>query len=143
MRWAQDNMKPALKKYWIYISIAIVVGVLLFLIEETVRAKTTGSEVKTLWDWMELLIIPLFLAGGAFFLNRSEKEIERQTVENHAKLEREIAIDRQQVDALQSYLDRMANLLLIDKLRTTKNKTHLGETKLWELSVRCDLFNLQ
>jgi hypothetical protein len=29
---------------------------------------------KTLWDWLELLIIPLFLAGSAFYLNRSERE---------------------------------------------------------------------
>jgi uncharacterized protein YjbI with pentapeptide repeats len=75
---------------------------------------------KTLWDWMELLIIPLFLAAGAVAVNRSERELERQRIEERAKLEREIATDRQQEAALQAYLDRIAELLLKEKLRTTK-----------------------
>jgi uncharacterized protein YjbI with pentapeptide repeats len=64
---------------------------------------------KTLWDWMELALIPLVLALGVYYLNKSERNIER-----------EIAIDRQQEAALQSYLDRMAGLLLNEKLRTSK-----------------------
>lgn len=86
-------------------------GVLLFILVQTVRAKNTGFEAKTLWDWMQLLIIPLLLAGGAFFLNRSERNTER-----------EIATDRQREDALQAYLDRMADLLLKDKLGSTKKR---------------------
>jgi uncharacterized protein YjbI with pentapeptide repeats len=93
-------------KYLLYASIIIAGGFILF---QTIRLKNTGFEGKTLWDWMELLIIPLVLAGGAFFLNRSERETER-----------EIATDRQQEAALQSYFDRMAELLLKEKLRTTK-----------------------
>ena len=73
----------------------------MFALIETVRAKNTGFEVKTLWDWMELLIIPLFLAGGAFFLNRSERNNER-----------EIATDRQREAAFQAYLTQMKDLLL-------------------------------
>ena len=115
-------MNSRWKQYLLYASLIIVGGGLIFILVETVRAKNTGFETKTLWDWMELLIVPLFLAGGAFFLNRSEKEIERQRTEDRANLEREIATDRQQEAALQSYLDRMAELLLEKKLRTTENK---------------------
>lgn len=77
---------------------------------------------KTLWDWMQLLIIPIFMAAGAIAVNRSEKQLELQRAEERAKLEREIAADRQQEAALQAYLDRIAELLLKEKLRTTKNK---------------------
>jgi uncharacterized protein YjbI with pentapeptide repeats len=77
---------------------------------------------KTLWDWTELLIIPFVLAIGAFALNRSERAVEREIAEDRAALERTIATDRQQEAALQSYLDRMADLLLREKLRTTRNK---------------------
>jgi uncharacterized protein YjbI with pentapeptide repeats len=77
---------------------------------------------KTLWDWMELLIIPVFLGAGAIAVNRSERELERQRTEDRSKLEREIATDRQQEAALQAYLDRMAELLVEKKLRTSKNK---------------------
>jgi uncharacterized protein YjbI with pentapeptide repeats len=58
---------------------------------------------------MELLIIPIFLSVGVFFLNRSER-----------KTEREIAKDHQQEAALKSYLDQMTELLLEKSLRTTK-----------------------
>lgn len=77
---------------------------------------------KTLWDWLQLFIIPIFLSIGVFLLNRSERDGERQRSEERTKLEREIATDRQQEAALQSYLDRMADLLLKEKLRTTKKK---------------------
>ena len=66
---------------------------------------------KTLWDWMQLFIIPIFLSIGLFLLNRSERNSER-----------EIATDRQHEMALQSYLDRMADLLLKEKLLTTESE---------------------
>jgi len=104
-------MKSTWKQYLPYASLIIVGGSLLFILVQTVRAKNTGFETKTLWDWMELLIVPFVLAGGAIFLNRSEH-----------KTEREIATDRQQEAALQAYLDRMAELLLRENLLTTDNE---------------------
>jgi len=122
-------MNSRWKQYLLYASLIILGGGLIFILIETVRAKNTGFETKTLWDWMQLLLVPLLLAGGVFFLNRSEKEIERQRAEgrakieiqraeDRAKLEREIATDRQQEAALQSYLDRMSDLILKEKLIT-------------------------
>lgn len=111
-----------MKKYFVYLLFAGLGVLVLFILFQTIRAKNTGFETKTLWDWMELLIIPLVLAGGAFFLNRSERAVERQIAGKRAKLEREIATDRQQEAALQSYLDRMAELLLTEKLRTNDNE---------------------
>lgn len=113
-------MKSTWKTY-VLSAFYIVVGVSIFLIlMETVKVKNTGFETKTLWDWMELLIIPLVLAIGVFFLNRSERAIERQTAKDRAELEREIAKDRQHEAALQAYLDHMSELLLKEKLRTTE-----------------------
>lgn len=98
-------MKSGWKKYLLYGSLIIIVGSLVFILVETVKAKNTGFETKTLWDWMELLVIPLVLAIGALILNRSERETER-----------EITKDRQQEAALQFYLDRMSELLLEKKI---------------------------
>ncbi len=103
-------MKSRWKQYLLYASLIIVGGSFVFILIETVKAKTTGFETKTLWDWMQLLIIPVILAVGAFFLNRSER-----------KTEREIAKDRQQEQALQSYLDQMTELLLEKDLGNTEN----------------------
>lgn len=67
-----------------------------------------GPRSKTLWDWMDLLIIPLVLALGAWWLNRSERASER-----------ELALDRQHEQRLEIYFDRMTELLLKEGLRTS------------------------
>lgn len=81
-----------------------------------------GFGGKTFWDWLDLLIIPIILAIGAFLLNRSERENDRQRTEARTDLERKIATDRHQEAALQVYIDRMADLLLKEKLRTSENQ---------------------
>src|SRR5690349_17874168 len=98
-------MKSGWKKNVTYAMLIIFGGGFLFVLEETVRLKNTRFETKTLWDWMDLLIIPFVLIVGAFYLNRSDRAVDRQMVEDRAKLEREIATARQLEAALQSYLD--------------------------------------
>src|SRR5689334_6425215 len=56
----------------------------------------TSIQVKTLWDWMSLLIIPLFLVGCTMLLNRSKRSTEQQRSEEQSTLQREIALDSQQ-----------------------------------------------
>ena len=104
--------------------ILLIVPALLWLAMQGYSIEWTGfgetadgsTQAKTLWDWMGLLLLPLFLAGGALLLNRSRHENERQRAEQKAALEREIATDHHQEEALQAYVDRMAELLLKDKL---------------------------
>ncbi len=70
---------------------------------------------KTLWDWMQLLIIPVVLGiGAAWFNNRREKST-RQLEDNRIK-----------EDRLQSYLDRMTELILDNKMSDdgTKSEVH-------------------
>ncbi len=73
---------------------------------EYVLPESEYVREKTLWDWMELLIIPLFLAGAALILQRADSDAERKATE-----------ERQQEAALQAYFDRMAELLLDDELQ--------------------------
>ncbi len=80
-------------------------------VSDYIRPKNDREEFqrgKTLWDWMQLLIIPAALAGGAVWFNRQEKATER-----------ELATDKQREDALQTYLDTMSNLLLNHGLRNS------------------------
>src|SRR5260370_17349678 len=63
---------------------------------------------KTLWDWLQLLIIPVALAIIAIFFNRAER-----------KNEQRIASDNQQEGALQEYIKEMSGLLLERNLRTS------------------------
>ena len=74
----------------------------------------TGFSKRTLWDWMSLLIVPVVLAivGVAFNI-----AITRNT--------RNIAIDNQQENLLQSYLDRMAELLIDKHLQDSPEPVEL------------------
>lgn len=79
---------------------------------------------KPLWDWMQLLIVPLVLAiiGLLFQLQQAERQRtfdkQQQTLEDRrAEAEQEVAEQRAQAAALQAYLDQMGDLLLEKNLR--------------------------
>jgi hypothetical protein len=141
---AQEGLKPSqqarsheayVEKYLLYISTIVIGGILLFVLEEAIRLRNTGFATKTLWDWMELLVIPLVLAIGAFYLERSERALDRETAEDRAKLERELSTDRQQEAALQAYLDRMADLILKDKSRVIDTEEVRNVTRIRTLTL--------
>lgn len=67
---------------------------------------------KTLWDWMQLILIPLLLAVAAYLFNQWGKAREQQ----RADVDREIARDDRHETLLQGYLDQMSELLLKEKL---------------------------
>ena len=46
----------------------------------------TGFTGKTLWDWMQLLIVPTALAVGGYIFNRTEKQLEHQRAAARAAL---------------------------------------------------------
>lgn len=59
------------------------------------------QRAKTLWDWMQLLIVPTVLIIGGALFNRTLDQTNR-----------DVAFDKQREDALQAYLDKMTELLL-------------------------------
>src|SRR2546425_9385816 len=79
---------------------------------------------KTLWDWMQLLFIPVVLAVAGFWFNHRERkaaelpaEIEQKAAEQRAKAEREISEDNQREASLQAYINEMSEPLLHENLR--------------------------
>ena len=75
---------------------AIVLGVLVlvyFIVSSIVH--------KSLWAWLDLLIVPAVLAIGGYLFARSENRATRVAAEQRA-----------QDEALQAYLDQMGQLLL-------------------------------
>ncbi len=107
-----DNAIKAYIKNWIKnrwkVILVIIVSIIILsiLIWIGYRLAWTGFSNKTLWDWMQILVIPAVLAGGAYWLNESARKREQSVTEQ-----------RTQDTALQSYLDGMAELLLKEKLR--------------------------
>jgi hypothetical protein len=69
---------------------------------------------RTLWDWLDLLIVPVVLAVGAYLFTRAEN---RRT--------QRIATQRAQDEALQAYLDYLSERILKEDLRSAKEGTGL------------------
>ena len=71
-----------------------------------------SNKSRTLWDWMQLLIVPIVLALGATLFNRAITHNEQNIADQRYINEQNIALDKQREDLLQVYLDRMSDLLL-------------------------------
>lgn len=67
---------------------------------------TSGVSHKTSWDWLDLLLVPVFLAVGAFYLENQAQVRQQRQLE-----------DRNNQETLTSYFEQMKELLLERKLR--------------------------
>jgi pentapeptide repeat protein len=76
--------------------------------------KADGEErpAKTLWDWLQLLVVPMVLAIAAFALNASQAARDRERQEGQAAQERRTATEEARERSLGAYLDRMSNLIV-------------------------------
>jgi uncharacterized protein YjbI with pentapeptide repeats len=77
---------------------------------------TQYTPSKTLWDWMQLLLVPLAVAGAASWLNwvQSAREAEREDKRANAEAAREAR--REQDAVMETYLSQIASLLLHEEL---------------------------
>lgn len=82
---------------------------------------------KTTWDIWELLVIPLVLAVGVYWLNKQEREAEREVEKRRAEAEREIAAERERENALQAYLSHMTDLMLEKGLRGSEPDSEIRD----------------
>lgn len=110
---------------WILFAIVLVVVVALLVMLVWTGVVDTGFgeyvpdpavkpdpvRAKTLWDWMDLLLVPLLLALGAWLLNPSARAREHEAEERRIEEQRWIELDRSRGAALQTYLDRMTELI--------------------------------
>ena len=80
----------------------------------------TGFGDKTLWDLLQLLIVPLALAVIGFVFTMQQDQRQQQIENQRAQAERELAEQRAQDEALQAYLDQMSSLLLEKDLRQSE-----------------------
>jgi hypothetical protein len=75
-------------------------------VAESYRPKPSDQDIrrqKTLWDWMQLLIVPVVLAAGTFLLTQRAKRGEEARANQQAR-----------DSALQSYLDQVSDILADD-----------------------------
>jgi Pentapeptide repeats (8 copies) len=76
----------------------------------------TGLPGKTLWDWLQLLVIPVALAGLAFLLNSSQSSREQRREDERTARQRVTAADNAREETLRVYLTQMSGFMLDRKL---------------------------
>lgn len=102
---------------------AFICCVLLILAADRFRWADTGFENKTVWDWLQLIIIPTALAVSALLFNQLNAWKERETVEARRLQEQDmsqqryeqdqtLAKDMQCANVFQHYCDLMISLSL-------------------------------
>jgi len=103
----------------------------------------TGLHGKTLYDWLQLLIIPAVLSFGVWWLTRLQQQRDQQLAEKRAQTELEIATDNQREAALKEYLEKMSELLLHENLRQSDPNAEVRKiARVWTLTVlpRLDIY---
>jgi uncharacterized protein YjbI with pentapeptide repeats len=75
---------------------------------------------KTLWDWLELLVVPTVLVIGAFWLNRAQRQREIMIDSNREDAQRSLTQELARDAELQAYLDQMGRLMLEADLRNSR-----------------------
>ena len=76
-------------------------------------SSLTGFYDKKLWDWFELLAVPILIVIIGYQLEQRDKRKAGEQV----RLEREIANNNLAEEAIQAYLERMSALLLNKEFR--------------------------
>lgn len=120
-----DKNRLALQKMWLILRWFLLVSLLVLLLSAfdvffDTFGWSTGFTEKTLWDWLDLLIIPAVLALGVLWVNWISQRNEQRRADRENQIEREIASERNQETVLQTYLDRMTELLLKENLRNSQ-----------------------
>jgi len=113
MLWFSSLWRQVKQHLVTVLVIAAILAVAIALIIIGYRFDWTGfngnsKSGKTLWDWLQLLFIPAVLTLAAIWYTARK---------NH---DLQITLDNQRETALQTYLDKMSELLLHENLRTSK-----------------------
>ncbi len=95
---------------------------------ESVQPKPDNQEIqprKTLWDWLQLFIVPLALAAIGLWFSAQQDAHQQQIEKKRAMSNLQIEDQRAQDAALQAYLDQMSQLMLERKLLGSEEGTEV------------------
>lgn len=113
------------QRFWLVIGGVSLIGGGLIIAAYHFDWTGTGFEKKTLWDWLQLLIVPLALAIIAVFFNIASTRAEQKIATQRYEDDKRLALDKQREDLLQTYLDNISALLLEKELCSSKPKDEI------------------
>ncbi|MCB9006951.1 MAG: hypothetical protein H6656_06250 [Ardenticatenaceae bacterium] len=83
----------------------------------------TEALAKTLWDWLDLLFVPLTLGVAGYLLTKIQKDTESDIANKNRDKDLEIAREGRRQTAFENYLDRIKTLLLEKQQRSSDDQT--------------------
>lgn len=92
--------------------------------------KAPGEEVqpsKTVWDWLQLLIVPVMLAAIAFYFSASQASRDHSREDRRIREDRRLALAARQDATLQSYFTQMSELMLDRRLLESQAESGVRE----------------
>jgi uncharacterized protein YjbI with pentapeptide repeats len=122
--WKGNQLAWAL---WALAVLTLTGLVIITILGYWLRWTWTGLGTKSAWDWLELLIIPVVLGGGALWFNRQERRAQNDMETRRQRSEQALAEDRAREEALQRYLDRMQELILDKGLRRSEKDAEIRD----------------
>jgi hypothetical protein len=79
-----------------------------------------GFRGKTLWDWLQLLIVPAILIGVTFAWSATQTRSDNRREDRRIEADRVAAEEARRDATLQAYLDQMSGLMLHERLLTSR-----------------------
>jgi hypothetical protein len=90
-------------QFWKWVLVVILL-LLIVAVNIVSNFKWSGFQKKSLWDWLQLLVVPSMLAFGAFYLNYSSEARDKN-----------LADERQKQEIVKDYFSKMQTLILEEK----------------------------
>src|SRR5205807_6181486 len=103
--------------------IGFIVGYSKTTVTKSGNQTTVAIELpqgKTLWDWLQLLIVPAILGIGTIWFTKQQNKANDAANEQQHKTELQIISDNQKEAAFQEYINAMSELLLAKELRKSQ-----------------------
>jgi uncharacterized protein YjbI with pentapeptide repeats len=115
------------------------------------KGRWQSLKDKTAWEWLDLLVVPIFLAGIAYLLNiqvadrqlifqSKLSKIEQETEKTRYNYEQQITLDRYRQDTLSSYINNISKLITEKNVDNQTLHDNSNEIKVMETMT---LTNLQ
>jgi len=125
VKW-ENLSRERIAQVALFIGIAVTLTTLVVLLAiGGASLGWTGFQGKTVWDFLQLLIVPLMLVAIGLVFSLQQDARQQRVEDQRAEAERDLAAQRAQDEALQAYLNQMSQLLLDRKLLEAEQGTPL------------------
>jgi uncharacterized protein YjbI with pentapeptide repeats len=89
--------------------------------------KSEPRPAKTLWDWLQLFVVPLALAALAVLFTHAQSDRDQRQENARAKGQQDAALDAASEDTLRAYIAQMTELMLHEGLLKRKPRTEVSQ----------------